>query len=543
MRVTRFTKHLPGGHSLAGLVFVLAFSPLVAGKSNEVILGEKAYSRGAYDTARQHFQQAIENGDETGDPRLYIGLILESRRQYAESIPYFRAAAERPMQKKFKKVAYWKLVILYRQAKLYPESLRYVERLEELGEKSQLFDKIRSEAEGYQGIAGGMELKGYADIRKASALEKEFRERLARGADLADVSGTAQAAIAAYQQAISQDERWKEYRWKIAGIHEKLKQPADAQAVYRLIWEESGDPNAAYKLGSIARRKGEYRSALKYFGAALEKPIEDPQLKFYIRYNAAQAHYALGNFKDSYAHSRLARRLSGDLELSQKTMLGLKRIYCLGKLSHKEIDEEYCQFNKKEENPLFINLLEMKKAIAANQKEKAIRLATRVYEAEATDQEEGPTKLPAYCMADLPVAIGVLFRGEKYRDVLKLTERFRKILGDMPDYHGWRAVSHFALKEYGSASIEFGKLENPTPSQMNLHLMALAHTGDFAGVKARGAIYLRNEEARDKLLNNLRKMRLFEPLRQDPGFESWLNGSSGANEGDGRSDEDSGLIE
>lgn len=543
MRTAGFAKVSPVVHLIAALVFLPALVPLTAGKSNEVILGEKAYSRGAYDSARQYFQQAIENGDETGDPRLYIGLILESRRQYAESIPYFRAAAERPMQKKLKKVAYWKLVILYRQAKLYPEALRYVERLEELGEKSELFDKIRDEAGSYRDIVGGKDLKGYPDIRKASALEKEFRERLAKGADLADVSGIAEAAIAAYQQAISQDERWKEYRWKIAGIHEKLKQSAEAESVYRTIWNESGDTSAAYKLGFIARRKGDYRKALKYFGAALEKPIEDPQLKFYIRYNAAQAHYALGNFKDSYAHSRLARRLSDELELSRKTMLGLRRIYCLGKLSQNEIDEEYCQFNKKEENPLFLNLLEMKKAIAARQKEKAIRLATRIYEVEATDQEEGSAKLPAYCMADLPVAIGVLFQGEKYRDVLELTDRFRKNLVDLPDYHGWRGVSYFALKEYGSASIELGKVEKPTPSQMSLHLMALAHIGDFAGVKARGTIYLRDARARDKLLKNLRTMRLFEPLRQEPGFESWLNGHDDAGEGDGHSDRDGGLNE
>lgn len=522
-------------------VFLLAKRLEAAKKSNEVILGEKAYSRGAYDTARQYFEQAIENGDESGDPRLYIGLILESRRQYAESIRYFRAAAERPMQKKFKKVAYWKLVILYRQAKLYPEALRYVERLEEMGEKSELFEKIRNEAEGHRGIVGGRDLKGYAAIRRASALEKEFRERLAEGAEIEEVLDTAQAAIAAYRTAISQDERWKDYRWKIAGIHEKLKQPAEAQAVYRQIWEDSSDPAAAYKLGFIARRNGEYRSALQYFAAALEKPIEDPQLRFFIRYNAAQSHYALGNFKESYAHSRLARRLSGDLELSQKTILGLKRIYCLGKYSQKEIkkiDEDYCHFNRKEENPLFLNLLQMKKAIAANDNDKAVRFATRIYETEATDQEEGAAKLPDYCMADLSVAIGVLFRGEKYRDVLALTERFRKYLANRPDYHGWRAVSYFALKEYGSASIEFDKLEKLTPSQMNLHLMALAHIGDFAAVKAKGSVYLRNEKAREKLVHNLRTMRLYEPLRQEPDFENWLNGDkTNPNTGEPRGEE------
>lgn len=510
-------------HKILVLSFFLAVGSLRAGKSSEVVLGEKAYSRGAYDVARQHFQQAIENGDESGDPRLYIGLILEARRQYAESIPYFRAAAERPMQKKFKKVAYWKLVVLYRKAKLYPEALRYVERLEEIGEKSDIFEKIRAEAEGYQG-QGGRDLKGYGDIRKATALEKEFRERLAKGESPENVSEVGEAAVAGYKLAISQDERWKDYRWKIAGIYEKLKRPNDAQSVYKLIWEDSGDSSAAYKLGFIARKNGEYRAALRFFAAALEKPIEDPQLKFYIRYNAAQAHYALGNFKDSFAHARIARRLSDDVEVSKKTAAGLKRVYCLGKFSAAELDNEYCRFRKKEENPLFWNLLEMKKAIAAGEKEKSVRFASHIYEAEATDQDEGSNKLPAYCMADLPVAIGVLFRGEKYRDVLELTDKFSRNLSSIPDYHAWRGISHFALKEYGSATLEFDKLQKPTPSQMNLHLMSMAHTGDYAGVKARGSIYLKDRRARPKLVKNFRTMRLYEPLRREADFESWLAG-------------------
>lgn len=526
-----------------GLVFLLIFLvAALSAKSKEVLLGEKAYSRGAYDTARQYFQQAIENGDETGDPRLYIGLILEARRQYGESIPYFRAAAERPMTKKFKKVAYWKLVILYRQARNYPEALRYVERLEAMGEKSETFDKIRAEAESYQNTADGREFKGYAEIRKATALENEFRKRLAEKATLDEVIDIANEAIAAYQSAIVQDERWKDYRWKIAAIHEKLKQPAEAEAVYRQIWQYSKDASAAYKLGFIARRRGEYRTALQHFAAALEQPIEDPQLKFYIRYNAAQAHYALGNFKDSYAHARQARRLAADLELSKKTLIGLKRVYCLGKLSNREIDEDYCQFNKKEEHPLFLNLLEMKKAIAANQQEKAVRFAARIYESEATDQEEGTAKLPAYSMADLPVAIGVLFRSEKYRDVLELTERFNKILGKLADFHAWRAVSYFALKEYGSACIEFDKVKNPTPSQMNLHLMALAHTGDYAGVKAKAKMYLRHEKAREKLVRNFRTMRLYEPLRREADFETWLK-SATESPGDNHHDDESVEVE
>ena len=509
-------------YRLFSLILCVATAHLSA-KSKELLLGEKAYSRGSYDSAKKYFEQAIENGDETGDPRFYIGLILENRRQYAESIPYFRAAAERPMNKKFKKAAYWKIVILCRQAKLYGEALRAMERLEEMGEKSEIFDKIRYEAEQ---SPGRREFKGYDSIRKATALEKQYNER-ANGEDTGeDLSDLIEQIISAYKQAIAQDARWKDYRWKIARYYEKLKRNKEAIETYRQIWDEGGDASAAYKLGYFARKSGDYRNALKYFAAALEKEIEDPQLKYYIRYNAAQAHYGLGKYPEAWAHVKVARRLSNDLELKKKTLQALKRIYCLSAASNSQEDEEYCRFSKKSESAAFMNLYAMKKAIAAKGYEKAAGFATKIYEREAVEEEDNGNNLPAYAMSDLPVAIGVLFRTEKYRAVLDMTDRFKASLEKLPDYYGWRAVSRFALKEYGSAAIEFEKIKTLSPSQMNLHLIALAHMGDYAGVKTRGQIYLRNPKAREKISANLRKLRVFEPVRREKDFESWVSGTT-----------------
>ncbi len=60
---------------------------------------------------------------------------------------------------------------------------------------------------------------------------------------------------------------------------------------------------------------------------------------------------------------------------------------------------------------------------------------------------------------------------------------------------------------------------------MNLHLIALAQMGDYAGVKAKGRLYLRNARARDKISTNLRKLRVFEQVRREPDFESWVSGN------------------
>ena len=507
------------------LSIVFLATGALGAKSKEVILGEKAYSKGSFDSARDYFEQAIENGDETGDPHLYIGLILESRRKYAESIPYFRAAADRPMQKKFKKVAYWKMVILCRQAKLYSESLRYVDRLQDMGEKSELFEKIRYEAENSSGQVR-KDYKGYAHIKRAAALETQLQERQDNGDDPEDLQDIIRSIIVAYKEAIAEDGRWKEYRWKMAQYHEKLKEQREAQTLYKQIWEDSGDASAAYKLGAFARRSGDYTGSLKYFAAALEKPIEDPQLKFYIRLNAAQAHYGLGNFAESLAHAKIAKRLAAELEVKKKTAQSTKRIYCLGLFSSGENDEEYCKFSGKSESPVFMNLVGMKRSIAEKRNDKAAVYATKIYEKEAVETDENETTLPAYAMSDLPVAIGVLFKAEKYRAVLDLSDRFRKNLETNKDFSGWRAVSYFALKEYGSALIEFDKIKAPSPSQMNLHLMTMAHVGDWGGIKTKGAIYLKNPRARAKLEGNFRKLKLYAPLRQDIGFENWLKAAT-----------------
>ena len=505
-------------------LLISAGSSGIFAKSKELILGEKAYSRGSFDAAKQHFEQAIDNGDESGDPRLYIGLILESRRQYAESIPYFRAAAERPMQKKFKKVAYWKLAILYRQAKQYPESLRYVERLEEIGEKSELFEKIRMEAEGYHG--GGGSSKGYTDVKKAIGLEKQYKEKSSQGAEAGDLCDIADSIIAAYNSAIAADPRWKEYRFKIALYHERCKSMGEAERVYTQIWDEARDPAAAYKLGLLARKRKDYKSALKFFGGALENPPEDLQMRFYIHYNAAQAHYALGNLAEAYAHARPARRLSGEVELKKKTQQALRRLYCLAKISKRIHDEEYCRFSQKTESKMFMSLYAMKRALAENNSAEAAQHAVQIYAGDTVDDDESGASLPAYALSDLPVAVGVLFKEEKYRAVIDLTTKFKAQLQELKDTNGWRAVSHFALKEYGSALVEFDQIKNPTPSQMNLHLMAMAHMGDIAGIKAKGKIYLKDARARKKLTENFRKMRLYETLRREPDFEIWLNESA-----------------
>ncbi|HRP69716.1 MAG TPA: tetratricopeptide repeat protein [Turneriella sp.] len=514
---------------IALILLPLLFATLLFAKRRELLLGEKAYSHGAYDTARKHFEAAIENGEASGDPHLYIGLILESRRQYAESIPYFRAAAERPMTKKFKKVAYWKMVILCRKAKQYAEALRYVERLESMGEKSELFEKIRAEADGHSITSPeDRSLKGFATIQKATNLEEDLRKESGQGQDETKIQNLRKEIIATYQKAIEENPYWKEYRWKIARHYERLEDREGALATYRAIWEDTANPRAAYKLGIGAKRVSNYTQALKYFGAALEKVGNDNTLGFYVRLNAAQSHYALTHPVEALAHAKIAKKYAEEIQLSEKTQASLKRVFCLAAISNKEDDAKYCKFSPKTESAGFINLIEMKRALAQKNNTTAAKFATRIYEndAEEVDEGEAETAIPAYAYSDLPLAIEVLFQTENYRNVLELTDKFEEKLTYYADLHTWRAISHFALKEYPLAVLEFNKIKKLSPVQMNLHLMSLAHTGNWAEVKSKGALYMKDTRAREKLEKNFRTLKLYAPLREEADFEIWLRGVS-----------------
>lgn len=503
-------------------LFFLA--PSLVAKSTEMFLGEKAYSQGALDTARKHFEAAIENGEPSGDPHLYIGLILESRRQYAESIPYFRAAAARRMSKKFKKVAYWKMVILCRQAKMYSESLRYVDLLQEMGEKSELFDKIRLEAENSSTPPIDKNIQGADSVEKALNLEKKLHELQAKDEEESTLKPLRREIIQTFKNAISLDAHWNSFRWHIARHYEKLQEHDAAITTYKLIWKDSGDARAAYKLGMAERRKGKYKDALRYFAAVLEKNTNDTTLNFYTRLNAAQSHYGLSNYNDALTHAKKAKALADEIELKDSTRASLRRVYCLAAISTAKDDTEYCRFSKKSESAVFINLVAMKRAIQKKEMKNATKFASRIYETDTSDEDESEATIPAYAFSDLPVAISVLFQAEEYHRVLELTDKFTKKLDTNRDFTAWRAVSHFALKEFALASLEFNKMQNLTPAQMNLHLMSLAHAGNWAEVKIKGSAYLKNPNAREKLERNFRTLKLYAPLREEKDFEAWMQG-------------------
>jgi len=494
-------------------ILICMFDIFATAKSKYVQLGEKAFSRAAYDQAQEYFEQAIESGDKTGDPHFYIGLILETKRKYNESIPYFKTAVEYPMSVKFKKAAYWKLVILLRESKQFSEALIYANYLEEMGEKSDLLDKLKIEAESGE---LNPSQKGFAQIKKGMELEKSLSDRNPKK----NLDEVYHEIIQFYDAAINENSAWGSFRWKIAQYYEKLRMPEKAQAEYLKIFSQIQDPNAAYKIGLYHKRRSEYSAALKYFSYALEKPNLDAQLHFYVRYTAAQAYYGSGNFQEALVYVNRAALLAEELDLKKKTRSQLSYFRCLCFVSNANPkDLAQCAFDKKFILPPAQYLFKMKLAHQNSRKDEAAKFAMRAFDKAESVEEEGA--IPRYALIDLPLAVQIVFSVERYADVIDLTDRFSEFLKAHEQYHKWRGVSYFAEKDYRGAHLEFKEADKLSPSQMHLHLLSLLNLQETILLKETLLKYL-NSSGREKIIKELRAGKYGNTLESDPLIDSEL---------------------
>ena len=71
-------------------------------KSNFTQRGEKQYAKANYNKAFQLFQEAVKEGDTSGEPHFFMGLILETRRNYKKSVEHYIEAIKKILIKNIK---------------------------------------------------------------------------------------------------------------------------------------------------------------------------------------------------------------------------------------------------------------------------------------------------------------------------------------------------------------------------------------------------------------------------------------------------------
>ncbi len=277
-------------------LFLVSVVPLLA--NSWTARGESAYSRAAYDTAAEYFQKAIEEGDSSGKPYFFLGAIYDIRKNYAQSASYYEQAVRRSLSSKYRKMALWKLVIYYDTIRRYPEALEHVNALEEIGVRHETLTAVRDRAQKSGSSSANPEVR--EKLNEAADAEKEYKD--------SPSETTAEKAAKAYHAAYRKDNEMTGAMAKAAFWYEKANEPALALKAYHSLYSREQNIRYAYKIGVLERKLRNYKTSLSYLALALEKP-ESKTMEYYLRLNAAQAHFAIGNYSSSRSHAEKALSL------------------------------------------------------------------------------------------------------------------------------------------------------------------------------------------------------------------------------------------
>lgn len=520
-------------------------------KSRNVILGEQAFSRGSYDSAIKHFKQAIELGDESGDPRFYIGIIYDSKRKYAESIPWFSAAVERKLNRKFKKAALWKLVIYYQRIRDYGSALRYAARLEDMGERSSSFNRLREEAENY--TPAGSNPEANALLKRARELEESVTEEKKDQAHYSRNKEMYLKISQLYRQAAEVDPLYKNFLWKSALYLEKTGENDKAETVYRELYEQQAEAKSAYKIGVLLKRKGNFQESLVFLAKALELSEGDELLQYYTRINAAQSNYALRKYQNAQKHAAEALARRENFEKKPKGLLSLQLTYCLSVISEKlsEKNKELSfpkKFNQicagagetRDSDTDFARKLGMLYRVKVFWHKGNKKMASAIIAGEIlnfsnrqnsnfTDDEDFETlPLAGFTRPDAGLLAEMLYRNANHKELYYFTVKFDKDLQKEKSYNIWRGVSSFALGKFEEASGFLEKIESRAVSHQLLLHSTLAKMKNWDKYKLECIKYLeKNGDARPKILNQVKTSVLFAEFRNRADYAGFLVQISG----------------
>lgn len=515
--------------SLTRIFLVSLAIPLVGigaqNKNTYLEQGEKAFARGAYDSAFDLFQQAIDAGESSGRPQFFMGQILESRKKYRESLVYFAQAVDRPLDKNYKTAALWKLVLIHQQYQEYEQCLRYMDRLEAMGVKHENLSKIRSQAEAQLSPE-----KREARRRVSAALKKETELRSLRKENsfYTEYQDELLEIAKIYEESAAVDVGLRPYLWNAAFYHEKLGNLAAARKIYLSLAEDENSKEkekAWYKLGVLEKKNGEYEKSLEYFSRAMElKGQPSPAMRYYLSINSAQSNFALGNYEQAIRYAVTA----GEFSDGKKKIRMAQLIQCL---AFEKIGkyEAKCGALAKEKETSFragekslLHLLAAAEARRKGNHPEALRryqaafLADTAAENLSGDEEE-EAGVPGWLLDEvLPVFDYFLEQG-RHALVLKMADRYRYLF-DEPKYHQPVGMAAFREKDYKTTLHRLRQIENPSPEvreMLHAAMLSLRKFTELADELHREAAV--DNASRERVLQELSQKQYAEFLKSIPG--------------------------
>ena len=256
-------------------------------------LAEKQYALTSHNSALKLFKQSIKAGDRTGTPRFFIGLILETRRKYDESILYYIEAVNRPLKKEYKKAALWKLILYFQRIGNYAGVLEYSDTLTKIIGSNKGLKKIIFEAEMN---VTPLHVEARQKIKKAIGLEKKYLVDKKKIISLKKNAIAIEEIAKIYEDTAKMHKKYQYFGWKAASYYENLDFFDDAVRVYQWIIDQQNSLRANYKVGVILRKQKKYEDAEKYLINVISAKNIDKKLKYYAYINMTQVHYGMQSF-------------------------------------------------------------------------------------------------------------------------------------------------------------------------------------------------------------------------------------------------------
>ena len=320
-----FFEHKKNRIPVIGLtILFLMYSIETTGKRSEITKrAEIEYAKANYDEAYRLFREAIQKGDTTGKPRFFLGLIVETRRQYKESIGYFKEALQRSLDKKYAKVALWKVILYMHQVADRDQLFEYASQLRKIIGENKKLNEIVQDAEAN---AVPVHREAQKLLNEASSLEAAFLKDKNKKNFWQDHESKILETASIYEAVYRVDTRYGNYLWRSAYYYENTNQFEDALKNYQSILAFS--PNNArvkYKIGIIYKKQMKYQLAEKYLHEVYKQRNLKPILNFYTAINLSQIYYFFKDFPRSnrFARKALSKRYRKHRNQSQNNLLHL----------------------------------------------------------------------------------------------------------------------------------------------------------------------------------------------------------------------------
>ncbi len=402
--------------------------------------GCRYYMYRNYEKARKMFQKDAETRNH-GDAYYFLGEIEKKEGDLEKSAEYFAKALELPMRKKYRKLAYWNIIVLLEEKRDYSAMVaRCKEFYEKLSET-----KARTKVESL--------------INKLLWTDDEYaKEKFKQGRQLAKKNSD--KALDAYRDALSYDSGFLAARFEIGMIYYNREQYNDAMGYFRTIAEKIpfyGEVNLL--TGNIYYSKRYYREAAQYFDRAILYSFLSKKRESSIRMKRATCYYFTGEYESAIEDLEFVRKYR---KRSIQPLLLLSALQI--KQGHYDDAIKNLQRAHSLDNQNNEVLFQLGSLYYRNKNEKYISYFNNLF---SRYSQKKPEDTPAKYIKAFQLLARARYENDQYRKVIAVTSWLPENSLNY-DMRLIAAYSHYNLEEYQKAINNFEKISLNTDDSLTL---------------------------------------------------------------------------